>query len=94
MLYLTTTFYFRYNVVILLATYIFPIIAIGIITIHMTIVLWWRQPFSVVTPQLERAKSKKQKVMILSHTSSVERFSENFDDKVVTYRISLNNFLP
>ena len=31
----------------------------------MTIVLWWRQPFSVVTPQLERAKSKKQKVMIL-----------------------------
>ena len=54
--------YFRYNVVILLATYIFPIIAIGLITIHMTIVLWWRQPFSVVTPQLERAKSKKQKV--------------------------------
>ena len=56
--------YFRYNVVILLATYIFPIIAIGLITIHMTIVLWWRQPFSVVTPQLERAKSKKQKVMV------------------------------
>ena len=56
--------HFRYNVVILLVTYVSPIIAIGLITIHMTIVLWCRQPLCIITPQLERAKNKKQKVKI------------------------------
>ena len=45
-------------------TYVSPIIAIGLITIHMTIVLWCRQPLCIITPQLERAKNKKQKVKI------------------------------
>ena len=54
---------YRYNVVILLLTYIGPITIIAISTIHMSIVLWWRQPVSSInTPQLERAKRKKQKV--------------------------------
>ena len=56
-------YFFRYNVAILLITYIIPIIIISISTAHMSIVLWWRQPAtSINTPQLERAKRKKQKV--------------------------------
>jgi hypothetical protein len=45
-----------------MVTFVLPIIIIGICTVHMTIVLWCRQPVGVITPQLERAKGKKQKV--------------------------------
>ena len=62
-LYFYLYIFFRYNVAILLITYIIPIIIISISTAHMSIVLWWRQPAtSINTPQLERAKRKKQKV--------------------------------
>ena len=62
-LYFFLYIFFRYNVAILLITYIIPIIIISISTAHMSIVLWWRQPAtSINTPQLERAKRKKQKV--------------------------------
>ena len=62
-LYFFPYIFFRYNVAILLITYIIPIIIISISTAHMSIVLWWRQPAtSINTPQLERAKRKKQKV--------------------------------
>ena len=62
-IYIDVIFNYRYNVVILLLTYIGPITIIAISTIHMSIVLWWRQPVSSInTPQLERAKRKKQKV--------------------------------
>ena len=51
-----------YNILILLVTYVIPIILIGLCSVHMSIVLWVRQPVGVVTPQLKRAKKKKQKV--------------------------------
>ncbi len=53
----------RYNITFLLITYVFPIIIIGICTVHMTVVLWCRAPVGVLTPQINKAKKKKQKVM-------------------------------
>ena len=57
---------------ILVVTYVSPIITIGTITIHMAIVLWWRQPLCIITPQLERAKQKKQKVVVLTFSGPSE----------------------
>ena len=50
------------NVVILLVTYVIPILLIGVCSAHMSVVLWLRPPVGVVTPQLSRARRKKQKV--------------------------------
>ena len=56
----------RYNVLILLITYVIPIVLIGLCSLHMSIVLWVRQPMGdVITPQLKRAKQKKKKVRIM-----------------------------
>jgi len=52
-----------YNILILLVTYILPIMLIGVCSFHMGIVLWCRQPVGVITPQLQRAKQKKQKIV-------------------------------
>jgi len=60
-------FYFlthrSYNILILLVTYIIPILLIGICSFHMSIVLWCKQPVGVITPQLRRVKKKKKKVL-------------------------------
>ena len=51
---------------ILLITYVIPIVLIGLCSLHMSIVLWVRQPMGdVITPQLKRAKQKKKKVRIM-----------------------------
>ena len=55
-----------YNILILLVTYVLPIILIGICSFHMGVVLWMRQPVGVITPQLQRARRKKQKVSRIS----------------------------
>ena len=53
---------FSYNILILLVTYVFPILLIGVCSFHMSIVLWCKQPVGVLTPQLKRVKKKKKKV--------------------------------
>ena len=52
----------RYNVSILLVTYVLPILVVGACSLHMSLVLWVRPTVGVVTPQIARAKRKKQKV--------------------------------
>ena len=58
-------FFCSYNILILLVTYVLPIILIGICSFHMGVVLWMRQPVGVITPQLQRARRKKQKVSLI-----------------------------
>ena len=60
----------RYNVVIVTATYVLPILVIGLCSSHMSVVLWCRPTVGVVTPQIARAKRKKQKVIFSYYTAS------------------------
>ena len=66
-----------YNILILLVTYVLPIILIGICSFHMGVVLWMRQPVGVITPQLQRARRKKQKVS-LKIIRAYERIKSQF----------------
>ena len=45
-----------------MVTYVVPIFLIGLCSVHMSVVLWLRPPVGVITPQLTRARRKKQKV--------------------------------
>ena len=69
-------FFCSYNILILLVTYVLPIILIGICSFHMGVVLWMRQPVGVITPQLQRARRKKQKVSRIS-LNVLERIKES-----------------
>eukprot|EP00094_Tigriopus_californicus_P012462 TCALIF_12047-PA protein Name:"Similar to TkR86C Tachykinin-like peptides receptor 86C (Drosophila melanogaster)" AED:0.03 eAED:0.04 QI:11/0.5/0.4/1/0.75/1/5/36/291 len=52
-----------YNICFLALTYLLPILVIGVCSTHMSLILWWRPVVGVITPQIERARRKKMKVV-------------------------------